>query len=196
MESEPEAEGFAEDEESLSSMDMPAAPPPPPMRAPGGAPPPPSRPAQKWNEDKSSKRDEAATPAKKKEGLLDFARRLLSPKSPEPKPEPEAKDQGVRTSTASAPSRRVRGKVRRQGKRLIIEIDVTAPMQWSPGAHASVELSDGTMAKVLVDTLVTTAPGQFGLGLTVTLVLVYEESFGEPATIHLANGAEVLEIVL
>jgi hypothetical protein len=27
-------------------------------------------------------------------------------------------------------------------------------------------------------------------------VLVYEESFGEPATIHLANGAEVLEIVL
>ncbi len=197
----PAEEGFADSDDGASpSLARPsAAPPPPPMR-PARAPAPASRPAPKPFEDKSTKRDEggagAPPPAKKKEGLLDFARRLLTPKAAEAKPEPAAKVQAVAPGAPTAPSRRVRGKVRRQGKRLIVEIDVTAPMQWSPGAHASVELSDGTMAKVLVDTLVTTAPGQFGLGLTVTLVLVYEESFGEPATIHLANGAEVLEIVL
>ncbi len=135
-------------------------------------------------------RDEAPTGAeKKKEGLVDFARRLLKPFTQgEPKPQGPA--------AAAPPLRRLNGKVRRQGKRLIIEIDVTSVITWAPAGEARLELSDGSIVKAPVLVALTTAEGQYGLGLTITLVLEVDERTGAPATVHLSIGGEVLEIVL
>lgn len=157
-----------------------------------------------------SKRDEGAPPpppkAPKKEGLVDLARRLLKPFSGEaqkdeaPKvpapgraPAPAAPEPAP---AATAATRRLNGKVRRQGKRLIVEIDVTSLIKWAPGSEARLELSDGTIVKAPVLMAMTTAEGEYGLGLIITLVLEVDERVGEPATIHLSNGNEVLEIVL
>lgn len=137
------------------------------------------------------KADAPAAP-KKKEGLLDLARRLLRPSAPGTGP---ARQEAEREATAP-PSRRLHGKVRRQGQRLIIEIDVTSLIKWAPAAEARLELGDGTIVKAPVLTAMTTAEGEYGLGLTLTLVLEIDERVGEPATVHLSNGGEVLEIVL
>ncbi|MFT3709612.1 MAG: VIT domain-containing protein [Archangium sp.] len=167
----------------------PGAPPPPPSRAARGAPAKAPAPAPK------DERQEVKE--KKKEGFLDFAKRLLTPKpAQQPAEKPDTKSRAPENKPVPAPGRRVRGKVRRQGKRLIIEIDLTAPMTWSPANEARLELSDGSYAKVLVDTALTTAAGSFAIGLTVTLVLTVDESIGEVGTVHLSNGAEVLAIDL
>ncbi|MDP1827297.1 MAG: VIT domain-containing protein [Archangium sp.] len=150
-----------------------------------------------------SKRDEGPPPPpknQKKEGLVDLAKRLFqrssekqkdeSSKVPAPGAAPKAPE------PAPAATRRLNGKLRRQGKRLIIEIDVTSPIKWAPGGEARLELSDGTTVKAPVVMAMTTAEGEYGLGLIITLVLEVDERVGEPATIHLSNGNEVLEIVL
>jgi Ca-activated chloride channel family protein len=135
------------------------------------------------------RRDEPA-PEKKREGLLDFAKRLLAPKSPAADKAPGAPQAGP------TPTRRLNGKVRRQGARLIIEIDVTSALTWAPANEARLELSDGTIFKAPVELALTTANGVVSIGLVITLVLQVDERVGEPATVHLANGGEVLEIVL
>jgi hypothetical protein len=154
-----------------------------------------------------SKRDEGAPPpppkAQKKEGLVDLARRLLKPFSGEaqkdetPKiPAPGRAPAPAAPEPAPAATRRLNGKVRRQGRRLIIEIDVTSLIKWAPGSEARLELSNGTIVKAPVLMAMTTAEGEYGLGLIITLVLEVDERVGAPATIHLSNGNEVLEIVL
>ncbi|MFZ5442836.1 MAG: VIT domain-containing protein [Myxococcota bacterium] len=178
-----DAEGFAfgEEREEEAGFEEPALDKAPPPAAAKRSPARPAAPAQK-----------AAPEPKRREGLMDFARRLLTGKSEE---RPAAAEVQKRAD-APAPTRRLHGKVRRQGKRLIIEIDVTAPLQWSPANEARLELSDGTIVKAPVELALTTADGMIALGLVVTLVLELAESVGEPATVHLSNGAEVLEIVL
>lgn len=196
MEAEEQAEGFAADEDESEpttgsfarASRAPSKGTPKDMPAPAAPPPPPQRPQAPEPE------------AKKKEGFLDFAKRLLKPKPAvggKADAPPATKTPVTRTeSEPQAPGRRIRGKVRRQGKRLIIEIDVTSPITWSPAGEARLELSDGTLAKVSVDKALTTAAGSFGLGLTITLVLTVDESIGEVATVHLSNGSEVLTIDL
>lgn len=170
---ETDAEESAKTDDSMSRRAGKIAPPGTPARASRAAP---SKP--------SSRRDEAPGGAdKKKEGLVDFAKRMLKPFTQGP------------AAAAPAP-RRLNGKVRRQGKRLIIEIDVTSIITWAPGGEARLELSDGTIVRAKVVVSLTTAEGQYGLGLTITLVLEVDERTGEPATVHLSNGGEVLEIVL
>ena len=90
----------------------------------------------------------------------------------------------------------MKGKVRRQGKRLIIEIDVTSAIRWAPSGEARLELSSGVIVKAAVEKALTTADGEIAIGLTITLVLEVDERVGEPATVILSNGDEVLEIVL
>jgi hypothetical protein len=167
-------------------------PPPPPQRR--------SAPAPEPTPEK--KRDAGpADKAEKKEGLVDFARRLLKPfvqgeaKDEAPKPKPAAPAASSPAATPVA-ARRLTGKVRRQGKRLIIEIDVTSVIKWSPAGEARLELSNGTIIKAPVLIALTTAEGEYGLGLTITLVLEVDERVGEPATVHLSNGSEMLEVVL
>ncbi|MDP3157517.1 MAG: VIT domain-containing protein [Archangium sp.] len=181
-EEQADAEGSAEMDDSLSTLTGGVAPPAPKA--------PPARAGRSMPSKNAPSRDEAPRGAeKKKEGLVDFARRLLKPLT-----QGEAKTQGP---AAAAPTpRRLNGKVRRQGKRLIIEIDVTSVITWAPGGTAQLELSDGTIVKAPVVLALTTAEGQYGLGLTITLVLEVDERTGEPATVHLSNGGEVLEIVL
>ncbi len=171
-ESADDVDGFADTKSAgpMRSEESNAAPPPP-AAAPSRAAPTPKP---------------APEPAKKKESLIDFARRLISPKAPAPS---AGKDEGEI-------SRRLNGKVRRQGQRLIIEIDVTSPFAWAPAKEARLELSDGTFVKVSVELGLTTAEGPIALGLVITLVLEVDERMGEPATVHLSNGGEVLEIVL
>ena len=173
--------------DSLSTRGGGIAPPSrPPARSSGPAPVP---------EDK--RRDEA--PREKKPGLVDFARRLLKDfvqGEEADKPKPNAPDAGAPIAAPAAAPRRLNGKVRRQGKRLIIELDVTSVLTWSPAGEARVELSDGTIIKAPVLIAMTTAAGEYGLGLTITLVLELDERVAEPATVHLSNGGEVLEIVL
>lgn len=123
-----------------------------------------------------------AAPERKKEGLLDMAKRFLKPSSEKKREE--------------AAARRLRGKVRRSGKVLVVEIDLTSALTWSPAHEARLELSDGSIVKVRVLTSLSTTPGSYDLGLTVQLVLEIDERMGEPATVHLSNGGEVLEIVL
>ncbi|MFO0597212.1 MAG: VIT domain-containing protein [Myxococcaceae bacterium] len=195
---------------SVMRDELAGAPPPPPSASAPAKPsfrevPPPARrpAAPKPEPEADGKKDEAP---KKKEGLLDFARRLFQGAPPEDKPAaPATKTPAGRKGQArsesipepvQAPSRRVRGKVRRQGKKLIIEIDVAQDLTWGPGGEAQLELSDGTFAKVPVDAALTTAAGKFGPGLTITLVLVVDESVGEVSTVHLSNGGEVLAIDL
>jgi hypothetical protein len=132
----------------------------------------------------------APSTPRKRESLVDFAKRLLKPKAAAPAQ--EAQDKGG----AGAPSRRLKGKVRRQGKRLIIEIDVTSAIRWAPAGEARLELSSGGIVKAPVEKALTTADGEIAIGLTITLVLEVDERVGEPATVHLSNGGEVLEIVL
>ncbi len=159
----------------LSAGPTGGAPPPPPSRSapPAAAVPPP--------------------PAKK-ESLVDLAKRLLKPFASS---EPEKSEEVVVRRQSSLPApRRLNGKVRRQGKRLIIEIDVTSVLKWAPAGEARLELSNGTIVKAPVLIAMTTAEGEYGLGLIITLVLEVDERVGEPATVHLSNGGEVLEIVL
>lgn len=118
---------------------------------------------------------------REKESLVDMARRLF--KRP-------AKGGG------GAVPRRLKGKVRRSGKKLIVEIDVVSTLVWTPANEARLEMSDGLVATVKVLTALTTANGTFEAGITVTLVLELHDGLGEFATVHLANGNEVLEIVL
>ena len=177
---------FADDEGSAGEADRLVAPPPPAQSMPGA---PPARPAA------------PPPPAKKKEGLLDFARRLLKPKSdeapaPEAEPKPEPKPESRQQRARHPNTRRLFGRVRRQGGRLIIEIDVAAALTWAPGPNAELEFADGSFGKVPVDAQFTTAPGAIGAGLTLTLVLTVSEASPAPAMVHLSNGGEVLEIVL
>lgn len=137
-----------------------------------------------------------APPARKKEGLVDMAKRLLRPRGAPVAKVPPADKLDEQQNEAPAPSRRLKGKVRRQGKRLIIEIDVTSAIKWAPGGEARLELSSGGIVKAPVVKAMTTADGEIALGLTITLVLEVDERVGEPATVHLSNGGEVLEIVL
>ncbi len=117
-------------------------------------------------------------PARAKSSLVDMATRL------------------VRSLRGGDSARRIKGKLRRAGKRLVIELDVVSTLRWSPANEARLELSDGTFVKVSVQTALTTANGSYEAGVTVTLVLEIDERLGEVATVHLSNGAEVLEIVL
>ncbi len=168
-----ESEPLREEVSSSELKGFSADAPPPPRGAP-------SRPAA----------PPAPEPQKKKEGLVDLARRLLKPMLP---------TGGARAPSEKvyqAPTRRLNGKVRRQGKRLIIEIDVTSQLQWEPGAEAQLELSDGTVLTVSVVLAMTTANGSMSPGLVVTLVLEVGDAQGEPATVRLASGGEELEIVL
>jgi hypothetical protein len=160
----------------------------------GKAPTPPARRSISVPEQKA----DAPSAPKKKEGLLDLARRLLRPSPSAPGAGPVRHESLEKPKAAAEPaaSRRLNGKVRRQGKRMIIEIDVTSTLKWAPGSEARIELSDGTIIKVPVLVAMTTAEGEYGLGLIVTLVLEVDERVGEPATVHLSNGSEVLEIVL
>lgn len=125
-----------------------------------------------------------AQSAPAKERLVDMASRLLrglarpSPKGGAPLP------------------RRLEGKVRRAGKRFIVELEVVSTLVWNPASTARLELSDGTFANAAVQTALTTANGTYEAGLTVTLVLEIDERLGEIATVHLSNGNELLEIVL
>lgn len=128
-------------------------------------------------------------PPRKKESLLELARRALRPSAPRQEAQPTL-------PVEPSPARRVHGKVRRSGKRLIIELDVTSVLRWAPAGEARLELSDGRIIKVPVVSELSTAAGLIDLGLTVTLVLEVDERVGAPATVHLANGGEVLEIVL
>ncbi|MGV3619229.1 MAG: VIT domain-containing protein [Archangium sp.] len=120
-------------------------------------------------------------PPRAKESLVDMARRLF---------QRPAKGGG------GAAPRRVKGKLRRAGKKLIVEIDVISTLVWTPSHEARLELSNGSFEKVNVETALTTANGTFEAGVTVTLVLEIDERLGEVATVHLSNGNEVLEIVL
>ena len=52
------------------------------------------------------------------------------------------------------------------------------------------------IVKAAVEKALTTADGEIAIGLTITLVLEVDERVGEPATVMLSNGDEVLEIVL
>ncbi len=132
---------------------------------------------------------EKAKQAPRPPSLVDLARKLLKPflQGGEAEKQDEAKP---------STTRRLNGKVRRQGKRLIIELDLTSVLKWSPAGEARLELSDGTIVKAPVVVAMTTAEGEYGLGLVITLVLEVDERVGEPATVHLSNGSEVLEIVL
>lgn len=183
----------AEEEESLAQRSLDEAPLDElksEVNAPMAPPPPASKPVG------SARREEPA-PEKKREGLLDFAKRLLAPKSPAPSASAPSADKAPGAAPAGpAPTRRLNGKVRRQGRRLIIEIDVTSALTWAPAAEARLELSDGTIIKAPVELALTTADGAVAIGLVITLVLQVDERVGEPATVHLANGGEVLEIVL
>lgn len=157
----------------------------------GAPPPPPARSAPVRDEPAPEKPKDAPRPT----SLVDLARKLLKPFIPEPARQDEAKPSTPRQDAGPSP-RRLNGKVKRQGKRLIIEIDVTSVLRWSPAGEARLELSDGTIVKAPVVVALTTAEGEYGLGLVVTLVLEVDERVGEPATVHLSNGGEVLEIVL
>ena len=159
--------------EGKKAADAPAAPPPPP-----------------------------STP-RKRESLVDFAKRLLKPKAAPaqeaqkvPPPADKSVEERAGKGGAGAPPRRMKGKVRRQGKRLIIEIDVTSAIRWEPSGEARLELSSGAIVKAPVEKALTTADGEIAIGLTITLVLEVDERVGEPATVLLSNGGELLEIVL
>ncbi len=153
----------------------------------GGMPPPPAR---------SAPSPEKAKGAPRPTGLKDLARKLLKPFTRDESPRLDEAPPSAPRQAAGPTPRRVNGKVRRQGKRLIIEIDVTSVFKWSPAGEARLELSDGTIVKAPVVIAMTTAEGEYGLGLIITLVLEVDERVGEPATVHLSNGGEVLEIVL
>ncbi|PZR08903.1 MAG: hypothetical protein DI536_23735 [Archangium gephyra] len=118
---------------------------------------------------------------REKERLVDMAKRLFT--------------RPAKGGGGAAP-RRLKGKLRRAGKKLIVEIDVVSTLVWSPAHEARLELSDGSFVKVNVQTALTTGHGTFQAGVSVTLVLEIDERLGEVATVHLSNGNEVLEIVL
>jgi hypothetical protein len=178
-----EAEGAEELDRSISTRDDRARSKEGKRAAEPPAPPPPA----------------PSTP-RKRESLVDFAKRLLKPKpvaAPEAQKTPPAdKEHEEPAPKGGKAPRRLRGKVRRQGKRLIIEIDVTSAIKWAPSGEARLELSSGAFVKAPVVKALTTADGEIALGLTITLVLEVDERVGEPATVILMNGGEVLEIVL
>ncbi len=123
------------------------------------------------------------------QGLKDFAKKLL--KRDEAPMEEQAK-----TRAAPLP-RMLRARlVRRSNGTLVIELDVAQPLDWRPATEARVELVDGSLVKVGVVAALTTADGRIDVGLLVTLVLELDDRHGEPVKVHLASGAEVLEIVL
>lgn len=166
-----EAEAPAPVKKAKRSLSQAGAPPPAPAK-PAEPPAPP------------------ASPQRKKESLLDLARRALRPAAPRQETPPPA------PAAEARPPQRLRGKVRRSGKRLIIELDVTSVLRWAPAAAARLELSDGRLIQVPVMLELSTAAGVIDLGLTVTLVLELDERVGEPVTVRLVNGDEPLEIVL
>jgi Ca-activated chloride channel family protein len=181
----PDARGAEELERSISTRDDRA----------------PAKEGKKTSEPPAPPPPAPSTP-RKRESLVDFAKRLLKPKAA---PAQEAQAQKVppadklqeeSASKGGKAPRRLKGKVRRQGKRLIIEIDVTSAMHWAPSGEARLELSSGVIVKAPVEKALTTADGEIAIGLTITLVLEVDERVGEPATVHLSNGGEVLEIVL
>jgi hypothetical protein len=59
-----------------------------------------------------------------------------------------------------------------------------------------VELGDGTTVKAAVLSSQTTADGTYQAGLTLTLVLSFDDAHPAPARIHLACGDAVLDIAL
>lgn len=150
--------------------------------APYAAPPPP--------------RQDASPPAKAKAGgLRDLAKRLLTRPEPMPAPAPAAKAETFERQ--AAPPRILLGRLaRRGGGKLVIELGVAQPVRWEPPAEVRVELADGSLVKAAVRVELTTAPGLVDVGLTLTLVLEFDERLGAPVKVHLASGAEVLEIVL
>ena len=131
----PEDSPSSDPAEELSPSEAGMSPAPP--RATGIAP---ARPTLR--SETEPKRD--AWPAKKKESLVDLAKRLRRPCTGEAQKDeaPQVPAPG-RAPAAPEPAppatRRLNGKVRRQGKRLIIEIDVTSTIKWAPAGEARLE---------------------------------------------------------
>lgn len=150
------------------------APPPAPM-----APPPPARPGVA-------------------QGLKDFAKKLLKrDEAPEERPRAQRAAPATPKGKAAQLPRILRGRlVRRANGRLVIELDIAQPLLWQPAEAARVELIDGSLVKSNVVLELTTANGQVDVGLVVTLVVELDDRLAEPVKVHLASGAEVLEIVL
>lgn len=147
--------------------------------APGGPPPPPA-PA------------EPAKPPSLADTLVDLASSLVRGFTKPAAPTPA---QPVAPRAASIP-RRLKGKAKRVGKRLVVELELVSTLQWTPGATARLELSDGRFVTVTVQQGLTTAPGTYEAAVTLTLVCELVDGLGEIATVHLSNGTEALEIVL
>ncbi len=145
-----------------------------------GAPPPPPAPAQ------------PAKPPSLADTLVDLASSLVRGFTKASAPEPQ---KPVAPRAASIP-RRLKGKAKRVGKRLVVELELVSTLQWTPGATARLELSDGRFVTVTVQQGLTTAPGTYEAAVTLTLVCELVDGLGEIATVHLSNGTEALEIVL
>lgn len=101
-------------------------------------------------------------------------------------------------SVATAPHRALTARiVRRANGKLVIELKLTdGPITWKPAADARIELGDGALVKAAVVTEQTTADGAYDVGLTLTLVLDFDDAHPAPARIHLASGDAVLDIAL
>lgn len=156
------------------------------------------------------------SPSKKEkgEGLIGRARRLFAGAADVPAPAPESASTPARADEAKAEAeareeassavprgavaagRRLQGRARRQGRRLIIELVLVAPLEWAPTASARLERRDGASLEAPVELGLTTAPGTLAAGLVVTLVLLVDEDLAELAVVHLSNGGEPLEVLL
>lgn len=201
------ADGFADDEggwdqeevtganlDRLSELAEPANEPeapeelkreqsPSPARRPAAAPPPPAK-------------------AKKSFGLGDLvkgAKELLGGKrDSDEKVRADKPSPAPATTAAPMPHRALTARiVRRANGKLVLEIKLAdGPITWKPAAEARIELADGTMVKAAVVTEQTTADGTYDVGLTLTLVLAFDDAHPAPARVHLASGDAVLDIAL
>jgi Ca-activated chloride channel family protein len=139
----------------------------------------------------------APTPKKQKAGLSlgDLARTLFRGERNEAKEDADAPREA---QPVAAPRRKLSARlVRRASGRLVVEITVTdGLLTWKPANEARVELGDGTTVKAAVLSSQTTADGTYQAGLTLTLVLSFDDAHPAPARIHLACGDAVLDIAL
>lgn len=87
--------------------------------------------------------------------------------------------------------------VRRANGKLVLELKLAdGPITWKPAAEARIELGDGTLVKATVVAEQTTADGAYDVGLTLTLVLTFDDAHPAPARVHLVSGDAVLDIAL
>src|SRR5262249_30985123 len=75
--------------------------------------------------------------------------------------------------TEAAPPARLRGKVvQRKGRELIVQIEATEDLDWTPPSHATVEDDAGASAQAGVDAARTTGEAHVTAGQTIRLVLI------------------------